>query len=103
MTHEQIIWQGITALVTILVIVAGNMRAHTDRKRYHADTSSKLDTPSGDPIGEVAERTHDLAALAAVHPEQVASPALQRVVERVNSDLKSPVQVNGKGIVEGKQ
>jgi hypothetical protein len=43
MTHEQLIWQGITALVTILTILATYLKTRQQREKQHAATEHKLD------------------------------------------------------------
>jgi hypothetical protein len=54
-----------------------------------------LKTPSGDAIGHVVERTHDLAAVAAAGIGMTAQPALSKSAERLDADENSPVKVNG--------
>lgn len=55
-----------------------------------------LKTPSGDTIGTVAERTHDLAAVATMRAGSVEStgPMLD-AARRLNASPESPVKVNG--------
>lgn len=43
MTHEQLIWQGVTALVTILTVVATYLKTRTTRAAQHVETTDKLD------------------------------------------------------------
>lgn len=43
MTHDQLLWQGITALVTILTIVATYLKTRTTRADQHQETTQKLD------------------------------------------------------------
>ena len=63
---------------------------------YAARSHGQIQTPSGDPIGHVVERTHDLAAVAtlAVAGTEAAAP-LAKTVDRLNDDAGSPVKVNG--------
>jgi hypothetical protein len=42
-SHQELVWQAITALVTILTVVASYLRARTDRRAQHVETTSKLD------------------------------------------------------------
>lgn len=44
MTHSAIIWQGITALVTILTVLATYLKTRSSREQQHAETTTKLDT-----------------------------------------------------------
>ena len=70
-----------TVPATLAVILAnGNRRA--------------IRTPSGDPIGHVVERTHDLAAVNAAALGTEAGTGLARSVERLNDDPNGPVHVN---------
>lgn len=43
MTHEQLIWQGITALVTILTVVAAYLKTKQQRAEQHAENVERLD------------------------------------------------------------
>jgi ferritin-like metal-binding protein YciE len=43
MTHDQLIWQGITALVTILTIVATYLKTRQQRNEQHSETAHKID------------------------------------------------------------
>lgn len=54
-----------------------------------------LKTPSGDPIGHVVERTHDLAAVASAGIAMTAQPAMADSARRLEADENSPVKVNG--------
>ena len=76
--------------------------AHVEGKT----TNRQIRTPSGDTIGVVAERTHDLAAVATLStaaamkqgsepPPVTASGPLHDAVRRLNSDPSAPVKVNG--------
>ena len=76
-----------------------------------AQNRRAIRTPSGDTIGEVAERTHDLAAVATLStaaamgqkdaettPPVSAGAGLDRAVERLNANPQSPVKVNGEDL-----
>ena len=43
MTHEQIVWQGVTALVTILTVYAAILTTRRQNKAAHVETTAKLD------------------------------------------------------------
>lgn len=43
MTHEQLIWQGVTALVTILTVVATYLKTRQQREQQHRENAQKLD------------------------------------------------------------
>lgn len=53
-----------------------------------------IQTPSGDSIGHVAERTHDLTAVNAAALSTTASAGLERSVARINDDPSAPVTVD---------
>lgn len=58
-----------------------------------------LETPSGDPIGHVVERAHDLAAVSTLALATTeATPATGASVRRLNMDDRSPVHVNGEEV-----
>jgi hypothetical protein len=42
-THEQLIWQGVTALVTILTVLATYLKTRRQRVEQHGETATKLD------------------------------------------------------------
>lgn len=44
MTHTEVVWQGITALVTILTVVAAYLKTRSASKVAHVETAAKLDT-----------------------------------------------------------
>lgn len=52
-----------------------------------------LQTPSGDTIGQVVERTHDLASVNAAALALSGGPGLARSVERLNEDPNGTVHV----------
>lgn len=58
MTHSAIIWQGITALVTILTVVAAYLKNRGDRKVDHTETTKKIDAVQATVNGE-SKATHD--------------------------------------------
>jgi hypothetical protein len=58
-------------------------------------TRRALKTPSGDAIGHVVERTHDLAAVAAAGISMTTQPAMVKSAERLEADDNSPLKVNG--------
>lgn len=43
MTHEELIWQGVTALVTILTIVATYLKTRQQRRENHAENVERID------------------------------------------------------------
>lgn len=43
MTHTELIWQGITAIVTILTIVAAYLKQRQQREVQHTETTQKID------------------------------------------------------------
>ncbi len=81
--------------------------ASTAALLYARRNGQHLRTPSGDTIGAVTERTHDLAAVATLTavnaartPHTADSPVLATdsmgdSVRRLNDDAHSPVHVNG--------
>ena len=54
-----------------------------------------LKTPSGDAIGHVVERTHDLAAVDAAGISMTTQPAMVKSAERLEADDNSPLKVDG--------
>ena len=52
-----------------------------------------LKTPSGDSIGAVAERTHDLAAVGVAAVTNTNGPAVTAALAKLNADPKAPVSV----------
>ena len=52
-----------------------------------------LQTPSGDPIGHVVERAHDLAAVNAAAMVTKPNATMDKSASRLNDDPKSPVSV----------
>lgn len=56
-----------------------------------------MQTPSGDSIGMVVERTHDLAAVATLKDIRDVEVTAQsgNVIRRVNDNPESPLRVNG--------
>lgn len=55
----------------------------------------RMRTPSGDNIGHVVERTHDLAAVGVAAVTGGGTASLTRSEDRLNADPDSPVQTNG--------
>lgn len=55
---------------------------------------STLKTPSGNNIGHVVERTHDLAAVSLAAIIGQDGPTLSQSVQRLANDPESPVQVD---------
>lgn len=53
-----------------------------------------LKTPSGDHIGHVVERTHDLAAVNAAALGTTSRTPVSKSIERLNGDPDSPVTVD---------
>lgn len=61
-------------------------------------TRRAVRTPSGDSLGTVVERTHDLAAVATLANTRdfvQSEPSMERSKQRLNEDERSPVKVNG--------
>jgi hypothetical protein len=56
-------------------------------------TRKQIRTPSGDSIGHVVERTHDLAAVATMNIPTQAQDTMTKSVQRLNNDPESPVAV----------
>lgn len=52
-----------------------------------------LQTPSGDRIGEVVERTHDLSAVSLAAVTGTNGPAVTKALHKLNADPKAPVSV----------
>lgn len=52
-----------------------------------------LQTPSGDPIGAVAERTHDLAAVSVAAATGTNGPAVTKAMAKLHADPKAPVDL----------
>ncbi len=70
MTHADIIWQGITAIVVILTVIASHLSARRDRNEKQVVTAQKIDAVQETVNGTTAAltaRTEQLATtLAAV-------------------------------------
>ena len=43
MTHSEILWQGITAIVTILTVVAAILKSRRQSQGEHVETGQKID------------------------------------------------------------
>lgn len=52
-----------------------------------------LQTPSGDSIGAVAERTHDLAAVGVAAVTGTNGPAVTSAMAKLHADPKAPVDL----------
>ena len=52
-----------------------------------------IKTPSGDSIGALAERTHDLAAVGVAAVTQTNGPAVTQALEKLNADPRAPINV----------
>ena len=52
-----------------------------------------LQTPSGDRIGAVAERTHDLAAVSVAAVTGTNGPEVNKAMAKLNADPKAPVDL----------
>lgn len=48
-----------------------------------------MKTPSGDSIGTVVERTHDLSAVTTAAATGISGPLSQRAVERLNGGIQA--------------
>lgn len=60
-----------------------------------------LRTPSGDSIGHVVERTHDLAAISTLAVSGVtATDPLRAAARRLNASGDAPIKVNGSTLPE---
>ena len=53
-----------------------------------ASNRRNMKTPSGDSIGTVVERTHDLAAVTTAAATGITGPLAQRAVERLNGGIQ---------------
>lgn len=99
-------WTNVlVALIAGLPAIIAAFYSHGARK-HSRSIHGAIETPSGDPIGQVAERAHDLAAVTAMAtagaiehgstpPPVTATDRMDSSVERINSDPASPVKVNG--------
>lgn len=78
----------LTALITAIPAIIAALLGASNRR--------SLKTPSGDTIGRVAERTHDLAAVStlALGDVQSSGPMVD-AARRLNASTESPVKVNG--------
>lgn len=77
----------VAAVTAVPAIIAALLSASNRRS---------LKTPSGDTIGQVAERTHDLAAVATMQTGSVESTGpMKDAARRLNASPDSPVHVNG--------
>ena len=52
-----------------------------------------LRTPSGDSIGTVVERAHDLAAVGVAAATNTNGPAVTAALTKLNADPKAPVSI----------
>lgn len=81
----------IVALITAVPATIAALIGNSNRRA--------LRTPSGDTIGRVAERTHDLAAVSTLAlKDTTASGPMVDSTRRLNTSVDSPVKVNG-GVV----
>lgn len=99
---------GLPAILTALGALLYARRG----SRQAVRNAEQLQTPSGDPIGHVVERAHDLAAVATLAGVGAARAAgakkspveatgnMDTSVRRLNTDERSPVHVNGEEEVE---
>lgn len=78
-----------TAIVAVPATIAAVASLHNSRK---------MKTPSGDFIGHVVERTHDLAAVSTAVLTGKSQPALARSEERLNNDPDAPVHTDGEQV-----
>lgn len=62
-----------------------------------------LQTPSGDPIGHVVERGHDLAAVAVAAATGTNGPAVTKALAKLNADPKAPVDIDPDALDKPKQ
>ena len=53
-----------------------------------------LQTPSGESIGRVAERAHDLAAVSVAAATGTNGDAVTKALEKLNADPKAPVDID---------
>ena len=60
----------------------------------------QIKTPSGDSIGSVAERTHDMAAVSVAAVTGTNGPQVTKAAERLTADPKAPVEL-GPSALEG--
>lgn len=79
-----------TVLVALIGAIPATIAAFMGLSNRRA-----LKTPSGDSIGGVVERTHDLAAvITASTAGTTAQPQLSKSVDRINGDPEAPVSVD---------
>lgn len=94
MIAAQVNWT--TVLVSLITTVPAILAA-----LYARSNNRSLKTPSGDPIGTVAERTHDLAALSTLAVSGVtATGPMKEAGRRLNASGDAPVKVNGEILPE---
>lgn len=67
-----------------------------------ASARRSLQTPSGDRIGEVAERTHDLAAVGVAAVTGTNGPAVTKALAKLNADPKAPIDVPSNALEQKK-
>lgn len=105
-------WTGVLesliAGIPAIIAACGALVYAREGHRQAKNNRAQLQTPSGDPIGHVVERAHDLAAVATItnigstrkvgaEPLPVeATNNMEASVRRLNEDENSPVHVNGK-------
>lgn len=97
---------GLPAIIAALYARAGHTQGVANSELTQT-VAADLATPSGDSIGHVVERAHDLAAVATLaassnvakqtgdEPAVTAGAGIDAAVERLNEDPHGPVVVNG--------
>lgn len=80
----------LTKVLDTLIITLPAILAAVYAGRVH----HQIKTPSGDPIGQVAERTHDMAAVGVAAVTGTNGPAVTNAVRKLNADPAAPVQVD---------
>ena len=83
----QVLIVGVPAYIAALGGAIAAIIAAANRRAIH--------TAGGESIAQVAERTHDLAAVATLSSGGEPQAELAQVAERLNTDPASPIKVNG--------
>lgn len=83
---EDVLIYGVPAYIAALGSAAAMVIGALNRQ--------SLRTPSGDRIGAVAERTHDLAAVGVAAVTGTNGPAVDKAVERINADTSSSLTID---------
>lgn len=88
----QVLIIGVPAYIAALGGCVGAWRGTQNRTALKA-TNETLQTPSGDSIGAVAERTHDLAAVSVAAVTGTNGPEVTKAMAKLDADPKAPVNL----------